>query len=110
MTKIPRLAGSLPGQGALGNLGLFIEKGRVRMSDQFVIALTVDAKGLSCPLPVIRAKKGIMSIAVGDILEIWTTDPGSVADFQAWTRSTGHDLVAMGATESPFRFLIRRMK
>ncbi|MDA8192795.1 MAG: sulfurtransferase TusA family protein [Thermaerobacter sp.] len=73
------------------------------------VALTLDARGLSCPLPVIRAKRGIAAIGVGEVIEILTTDPGSVADFRAWTRSTGHDLIAVVEEGPPFKFLIRRM-
>ena len=76
--------------------------------DQDSVRLTVDAKGLQCPLPIIRVKKGISTVDIGDILEVWTTDPGSLADFKAWTKSTGHQLVRVEGEESPFRFLIRR--
>lgn len=80
------------------------------MEKTFDIAFRVDAKGLSCPLPVIRAKKGLMSVSVGQIVEVLTTDPGSVADFKAWTRSTGHELVSATEQGPPYRFLIRRTK
>ena len=73
-------------------------------------ALTVDARGLSCPLPAIRAKKGLQSVAIGDIVEVLATDPGSPADFEAWTRSTGHELVGTGREGDVFRFFIRRTK
>jgi len=72
--------------------------------------LSIDARGLSCPLPVIRAKKGIDSIPVGEILEVLSTDPGSMADFQAWTRATGHELVGSEKSADVFTYHIRRMK
>jgi tRNA 2-thiouridine synthesizing protein A len=72
--------------------------------------LTVDARGLSCPLPVIRAKKGLQSVTVGEVVEVLATDPGSLADFEAWTRSTGHELVAARQEGDVFRFHIRRTK
>lgn len=74
------------------------------------VARTVDAKGLSCPLPVIQAKKGISSIEVGELLEVLSTDPGSMADFKAWARSTGHDLVLAEQAGDVFTYHIRRTK
>jgi tRNA 2-thiouridine synthesizing protein A len=71
-------------------------------------SLTVDARGLSCPLPVIRAKRGLSSVEPGELVEIMATDPGSVADFAAWTKSTGHELVATRQTDDLFLFWIRR--
>ncbi|MHA1954895.1 MAG: sulfurtransferase TusA family protein, partial [Candidatus Heimdallarchaeaceae archaeon] len=64
-----------------------------KMSD-IKIAKTLDAKGLSCPLPILKTKKAIMEISVGENIEVFSTDPGSVADFQAWTSATGNELVA----------------
>jgi len=74
------------------------------------VALVVDARALSCPLPVIRAKKGIGEVQVGDVVEVLATDPGSMADFQAWTRSTGHELVKAEHDADRYRFWIRRTK
>lgn len=74
------------------------------------VALTVDARGLGCPLPVIRAKKALSSVEVGQVVEILATDPGSMADFEAWTRSTGHSLVKAEQTQDLYIFHIRRTK
>lgn len=68
----------------------------------------VDARGLSCPLPVIKAKKGVESVSVGGLVEVRCTDPGSVADFTAWTRSTGHRLVEQREENGVYTFLIAR--
>ena len=57
--------------------------------------ITVDAKGLACPLPIVRAKKAMDGLAAGQTMEVATTDPGSQNDFQAWVRRTGHELVEM---------------
>lgn len=55
---------------------------------------TVDARGLKCPMPIVRAKKEIDSIPVGEILRVVATDPGSVLDFQGWMKaSTSYELV-----------------
>ncbi len=81
------------------------------MSDiRFEAHATVDARGLQCPLPIIRVKKALSSVAVGETLEILTTDPGSISDVAAWTRSTGHELVHMESEKSPFKFWIRRQR
>jgi len=74
------------------------------------VQLSIDAKGLACPLPIIRAKRGISQIEVGEILEIWTTDPGSLEDFRAWCRSTGHELVKQAGEAPPYQFWIRRTR
>jgi TusA-related sulfurtransferase len=55
---------------------------------------TVDARGLKCPMPIVKAKKEIDAIPVGEILKVVATDPGSVLDFQGWIKtSTSYELV-----------------
>ncbi|MBX5466400.1 MAG: sulfurtransferase TusA family protein [Firmicutes bacterium] len=73
-------------------------------------ALVVDAKGLRCPLPIIKAKKGVESVAVGQVVEVQCTDPGSVADFQAWAKSTGHVLVDRREEDGVYIFWIQRSR
>ena len=68
---------------------------------------TLDAKGLNCPLPILRAKKALKEVPAGGTLEILATDPGSVADFQAFYRQTGNELVEHSVDDSVYRFLIR---
>ena len=79
------------------------------MSD-IKIAKTLDAKGLSCPLPILKTKKAIMEISIGEHIEVFSTDPGSVADFQAWTRSTGNALIANSEESGVYRYIIKRIK
>lgn len=74
------------------------------------VARSIDAKGLNCPMPVIQAKKGISAIEVGEVLEVLSTDPGSMADFKAWARSTGHELLLSEHQGAVFTFHIRRTK
>ncbi|MBF0167361.1 MAG: sulfurtransferase TusA family protein [Alphaproteobacteria bacterium] len=69
---------------------------------------TLDVKGLNCPLPILRAKKAMKDIAVGDTLEILATDPGSVKDFDAFCRQTGNELVESKDEGGTYRFLIKR--
>ena len=70
---------------------------------------TLDAKGLNCPLPVLKAKKSIKGLETGDTLEVLSTDPGSVSDFDSFCKATGDQLLEQ-AKESygVFRFLIQK--
>ncbi len=74
------------------------------------VAAHIDAKGLACPLPVVRAKKGIMGVEVGQVVEVECTDPGSMADFKAFANATGHELLLSQQDGPVFRFHIRRTK
>ncbi len=69
---------------------------------------TLDARGLCCPLPVIRTKKVIETMAPGEILEIITTDPGSKNDIPAWARQTGNELLSMADKNEAFFFYIKK--
>jgi tRNA 2-thiouridine synthesizing protein A len=69
----------------------------------------VDARGLNCPLPILRAKKALADMETGTILRVLATDPGSVKDFQAFARQTGNDLVGQGETpDKAFEFYLKR--
>lgn len=68
----------------------------------------LDTKGLRCPLPVLRARKAMKSLAVGDVLEVHATDPGSVKDFKSFCETTGDTLVASNETAGVFIFQIRK--
>lgn len=70
----------------------------------------LDAKGLNCPLPILKAKKALQGIALGGLLEIFATDPGSVKDFEAFCRSTGNELVTSSQDGNVFKFVIKRVK
>jgi tRNA 2-thiouridine synthesizing protein A len=69
---------------------------------------TLDVKGLNCPLPVLKAKKAIGEVPRGGTLEILATDPGSVADFEAFSAATGNVLLEHSEAGGVYRFLIRR--
>jgi TusA-related sulfurtransferase len=79
------------------------------MSD-FTADKTLDAKGLKCPMPVVKTSKEIKNISVGGVLEVLATDPGSMADITAWTKSTGNELLEAKKDEGTFKFYIRRVK
>jgi tRNA 2-thiouridine synthesizing protein A len=68
----------------------------------------LDAKGLACPMPIIRTKKAMDEINSGEILEIHATDKGSKNDLTAWARSTGHELVKDTEEDGVFKFWIKK--
>jgi tRNA 2-thiouridine synthesizing protein A len=72
------------------------------------IALVVDAKGLSCPMPIVKTAQAIRGLSSGQLIEVLATDPGSVKDFAAWSRSTGHELIEQTVDGPVYRFVIRR--
>ncbi len=72
------------------------------MADQ-----TLDAKGLNCPLPILKAKKALKAMPAGATLEILATDPGSVKDFEAFCRTTGNELVESSTEGDIFRFVLK---
>ncbi len=69
---------------------------------------TLDARGILCPLPVLKARKALKDLEPGEILQILATDPGAVKDFAAFCRTTGHALVESTEVEGVFRFAIRK--
>jgi tRNA 2-thiouridine synthesizing protein A len=69
---------------------------------------SVDARGLACPMPIVKTAQHIKTVPSGALVEILATDPGSVKDFAAWARSTGNPLVAQSSEAGVFRFVIQR--
>ncbi len=67
----------------------------------------LDCRGLNIPLPVLSIKKAIKGLASGDVLKVVATDPGSVADMAAFSRSTGHEILDQSAGGGEYTFLIR---
>ena len=72
------------------------------------ITQVVDAKGLACPMPIVRTAQAMRLLASGDLLEVVATDAGSVKDFAAWSKSTGNELVESSAVDGVYRFVLRR--
>ena len=71
----------------------------------------VDATGLACPLPILRAKKALATLSSGEVLRVITTDRGAVRDFQAFCRQTGNELlVQLDESERVTHYLRRRLK
>jgi tRNA 2-thiouridine synthesizing protein A len=69
--------------------------------------LVVDARGLNCPMPIVRTAQAMKTLHPGDIVEVTATDPGSVRDFAAWSRTTGHTLLDSSTDGGQFRFVLR---
>ena len=72
------------------------------------IARSLDLKGLSCPLPIIKTAKAMKDLNPGELLEVFATDPGSVPDFKAWSQSTGNPLVESSQQAGVFHFVLRK--
>jgi tRNA 2-thiouridine synthesizing protein A len=68
----------------------------------------LDARGLNCPLPILKAKKALAEMATGEVLRITATDTGSVRDFQAFAKQTGNALLSHTQNNGEFVFLMRR--
>ena len=68
----------------------------------------LDTRGLNCPLPILKAKKALAEMASGELLRVVCTDPGSMRDFQAFARQTGHELVGQSSEGHEFIHLLRR--
>ncbi len=73
--------------------------------------LSLDFKGLLCPMPVVKLAQAIKQIQVGEVLEAVATDPGVMADIPAWARSTGNELVSLEKRDDKtFRFVVKRAR
>lgn len=72
------------------------------------VAQTLDLKGLSCPLPIVKTAQAVKQLASGDVIEVLATDPGAVPDFTAWCRTTGNRLVEQTEEDGVFRFLVEK--
>lgn len=69
---------------------------------------TLDTKGMNCPLPILKAKKAIKDLGAGDTLQVLSTDPGSVKDFEAFCRSTGNELMESSEADGVFTYMIKK--
>jgi tRNA 2-thiouridine synthesizing protein A len=68
----------------------------------------LDARGLNCPLPILRTKKALSDLQPGQVLKVLATDPGSVKDFQTFARQTGHQLLSHDETNREFTFFMKK--
>jgi tRNA 2-thiouridine synthesizing protein A len=72
------------------------------------VTTTLDFRGLSCPLPIVKTAVAIKGLQPGELVEVLATDPGSVADFTAWSQATGHQLLEHTSDGAVYRFVIRK--
>jgi tRNA 2-thiouridine synthesizing protein A len=72
------------------------------------IAQTLDARNLSCPMPIVKTAIAMKALASGDVIEVLATDPGSVKDFAAWSQTTGNELIESDVQDRVFRFVLRK--
>src|SRR5437879_8942589 len=68
----------------------------------------LDARGLNCPLPILRTKKALSGMQSGQVLKVLATDPGAVKDFQTFSRQTGHELLSHAEANKEFTFFMRK--
>jgi TusA-related sulfurtransferase len=80
------------------------------MQTQLHVDRALDCLGLFCPMPIVKTREAIRTMAVGEMLEMLSDDPASDADMKSWTRRTGHELVAATKDGSIYRFLVRKTR
>jgi len=68
----------------------------------------LDARGLNCPLPILRTKKALADLQSGQVLKVLATDPGAVKDFQSFSRQTGHELLSSSEERKEFVFFMKK--
>jgi tRNA 2-thiouridine synthesizing protein A len=70
----------------------------------------LDYKGLPCPMPIVKISQEIPKVAIGDVLEVHTTDPGSIADFPAWAKTTGQAILEIKQEPGLIKVFVKRQK
>ena len=68
----------------------------------------LDARGLNCPLPILRTKKALADLQSGQVLKVLATDPGAVRDFQTFAKQTGHELLSQAEVSKEFTFFMKK--
>ncbi|NNG06377.1 MAG: sulfurtransferase TusA family protein [Desulfobacteraceae bacterium] len=79
------------------------------MTEEIKADKVMDLKGLPCPMPVVKVSQGINEIEVGQVIEAISTDPGSLADFPAWARTSGNEILKTDQKDGEIRFYIKRL-
>jgi tRNA 2-thiouridine synthesizing protein A len=78
------------------------------MGEEITVDKVMDLKGLACPMPVVKVSKGIKEVEIGQVIEAVTTDPGSLADFPAWARTSGNEILKTDQEGGVIKFYIKR--
>ncbi|EXX86594.1 hypothetical protein BG53_04415 [Paenibacillus darwinianus] len=71
--------------------------------------LVVDTKGMACPMPIVKAKKALDGLQPGQVMEVISTDKGSVNDFQAWVKQTKHELMKHEEDHGVYKFFVKKI-
>ena len=79
------------------------------MNEEIKVDKSMDLKGLPCPMPVVKVSKGIKEVEVGQIIEAVTSDPGSLADFPAWAKTSGNEILKTDQDDGTITFYIKRL-
>lgn len=72
------------------------------------VDLTIDARGLSCPMPIVRAKKGMDQLKSGQVMKVQSTDKGSLQDFQAWVKRTNNELLDHNEEDGVYTYYVKK--
>ena len=80
------------------------------MSEKIKVDVEMDLKGLACPLPVVRVSQKIKTMQVGQVLVAETTDPGAHADFPAWAKTSGNEILTVEKLDASSKFYIKKLK
>ncbi|NOQ95482.1 MAG: response regulator SirA [Desulfobacterales bacterium] len=78
------------------------------MSEDIKVDKVMDLKGMPCPMPIVKISKGIKDVEVGQVIEAITTDPGALADFPAWAKTSGNEILQTDQQEGLIKFYIKR--
>ena len=70
--------------------------------------VSLDTKGMKCPLPILKAKNALRDMATGDVLFVESTDPGSIADFKSFCDTTGHELLSSDSSDDVYTYCIKK--
>lgn len=76
----------------------------------YAVTKTLDCKGLACPMPVVKISQQIGSVAVGEVIEVLSTDPGSLSDFPAWAKTMGHAILEVKQEPGVIKIFVKRQK
>ena len=77
--------------------------------EDIVVDKVMDLKGMPCPMPIVKMSKGIKDVEIGQVVEALTTDPGALADFPAWARTSGNEIVKTDQEGDVIKFYIKRI-
>lgn len=78
--------------------------------DAIVPDKVFDYKGLPCPMPIVKMSQDIKKVSIGQIVEVYTTDPGSIADFPAWAKTTGNSVLEIKQEPGLIHIFVKRQK